>query len=130
MIVMKKIILLAYLLIFVMMPAHAEWVMVSSSKKGVTHYFDPDNIQINGQFRKVWVLSSYEQKQTGGYQATKSLYKLDCPNNQARSRTMLLYPDLYAEMSVIGAQHAQSAEWFNYTANSFLGRIARTVCKE
>lgn len=127
---MRKILLITSLTL-VVTPLSAEWVEVGpAAKRGETHYFDSDSIQDNGHFKKIWVLSSYEQKQTGGYQSVKSLYELDCQKEAARSHTLLLYPDSRAATSVIGAQHDQSKDWFGFAAGSFLDRIAKIICKE
>ncbi len=127
---MRKILLIT-LSLLVVTPLSAEWVKVGAgAKRGETHYFDSGSTQKNGHFRKVWVLSSYDQKQTGGYQSVKSLYELDCQREAARSYTLLLYPDSRAATSVIGAQHDPSKDWFDFAADSFLDRIAKIVCKE
>lgn len=127
--IMMKKILFSTMLLFALIPARAEWVKVdTAAKQRVAHYFDPDSTQQNGYFIKTWVLSSYDQKQAGGYQSVKSLYELDCQEGKARSYTLLLYPDAKAASSVIGAQHDPSEDWFGYSANSPLGHIAKIVC--
>lgn len=127
---MKKILLLI-LVVFLIAPVQAEWVRLGvDMKQGGTHYFDPESVQKNDHFRKVWVLSSYDQKQPAGYQAVKSLYEIDCKEEKARSHTMLLYSDPKAETSEIGAQHDESKDWFSYPTNSPLSRIAKTVCEK
>ncbi len=125
---MKKIFLLAFFM-SAAAPGQAEWVRVDAgAKQGESYYFDPETTQKNDHFRKIWVLSSYDQKQPGGYQSVKSLYELDCKEGKARSYTMLLYSDPKATSSVIGAQHDKSKDWFSYATNSFLDHIAKTVC--
>ncbi|WP_254776215.1 surface-adhesin E family protein [Nitrosomonas sp. Nm34] len=127
---MRKILLLV-LLVSLLTPAQAEWIrMDGGAKQGGAHYFDPGSMQKDGHFRRIWVLSSYDQKQSGGYQSVKSLYELDCKQGKARSYTMLLYSDPKAETSVIGAQHDPSNDWFSYPANSPLSHIAKTVCEK
>ena len=116
---------------FVFTPVLAEWVRVSTSvKQGEAHYFDPETVQKNGHYRKAWVLTSYDQIQSGAYQSVKSLYEFDCKEEKARSYTMLLYPDAKAAASVIGAQHDKSKNWFDYSTDSVLGHIAKTVCEK
>lgn len=127
---MRKILFLTFLIVGVT-PVQAEWVRLSAdTKQGGKHYFDPESVQKNDHFRKVWVLSSYDQKQPAGYQAVKSLYELDCQEEKARSHTMLLYSDPKAATSEIGAQHDKSNDWFSYPTNSPLSYIAKTVCEK
>lgn len=127
---MRKILFLAVPM-FVFTPALAEWVKVDTGvKQGEAHYFDPETVQKDGHYRKVWILSSYQQMQSGGYRSVKSLYEFDCREEKARSYTMLLYPDTKAVASIIGAQHDKSKDWFDYSANSALGHIADVVCEQ
>jgi len=125
---MKKYLPVLFLL-FVVMPAHAKWIKLDMAvRQGEVHYFDPETMQKNDQFRKVWVLSSYDEKQKGGHHAVKTLYELDCAYHKARPVTMLLYPDKNATGRVIGAYHEESREWFGFPANSMFRRIAEMVC--
>lgn len=127
---MRKILFLTFLIVGVA-PVQAEWVRLGAdAKQGRTHYFDPESVQKNDHFRKVWVLSSYDQKQPAGYRAVKSLYEIDCQEEKARSHTMLLYSDPKAETSEIGASHDESKDWFSYPTNSPLSHIAKTVCEK
>lgn len=125
---MKKCVLVLVLLL-TMLPAQAQWTGVDiAGKPGETHYFDPDTVRKDGQFRKVWVLSSYEEKQKGGHHAVKTLYEFDCTRNKARSITMLMYPDKEATGKVIGAHHEESTDWFGFSVNSSFRKIEETVC--
>lgn len=117
------------LLLILALPAQAKWIAVdSAAKQGETHYFDPETLHKNGQFRKVWVLSSYDEKQEGEYHAVKTLYEFDCTHSKARSITMLLYPDKKASGTVVGARHEESQNWFGFSAHSIFRHIAETVC--
>ena len=113
----------------VVSPVQAKWIAVdSAAKQREAHYFDPETLQKNGQFRKVWILSSYDKKQKGGYHAVKSLYEFDCSHSKARSITMLLYPDKKASGTVIGAHHEESRGWFGFASNSIFQYIAEIIC--
>ncbi|SFF11820.1 surface-adhesin E family protein [Nitrosomonas sp. Nm166] len=80
---MKKCLSLIFLLMIVT-PVQARWVVINSAaKQGEAHYFDPQTLQKNDQFRKIWILSSYDEKQKGGYHAIKSLYEFDCSHGKA-----------------------------------------------
>ncbi len=127
---MIKKCLLTLILLAAVMTAQAEWLVVESAiqQHGETHYFDSQVIQKNGQLRKAWLLSSYDDRQIGGYHAVKSLYEIDCSNNKARSITMLLYPDKKAAGAVIGAHHEESQEWFNFTRNSIFHNVSEKIC--
>ncbi|HQV89780.1 MAG: surface-adhesin E family protein [Nitrosomonas sp.] len=125
---MKKCLLMIFLFMFVT-PVQAHWIALdSAAKQGEAHYFDPDTLHRDGQFRKIWVLSSYDEKQKGGYYSVKSLYELDCMENKARSITMLLYPDKEGAGTVIGAHHEESQDWFGYSVSSIFKYIADAVC--
>ncbi len=126
---MKKCLLTLFLL-KIATTAHAEWVAVDSAAKqpGETHYFEPQTLQKNGQFRKIWILSSYDNKQKGGYHAVKSLYEFNCSDSQARSITLLLYPDKKASGAVIGAHHEESTEWFGFASDSIFQHISEIIC--
>lgn len=121
--------LLAVSLLIVAIPAQAEWIVVDSvTKQGEIHYFDPETLQKNDPFRKIWILSSYDEKQKGGYHAIKSLYEFDCTHRKARSTTMLLYPDKKAADTVIGAHHEESQEWFSFASNSIFQYVSEIIC--
>jgi len=113
-------------------PIFADWVMINSdSNKGTKHYFDPATVRESGEsFKKVWVLSSYNDKQKGGYQSLKTFYEFDCESERARSYTMLLYSGVMATGNTIGAHHDELKEWFQYPATSFFKRISTTICNQ
>lgn len=125
----KNIFLPAIILLFVIAPVKAEWVMMDAGpdQKDV-HFYDPASIKNNGRFKKVWILTSYGEEQTGGYRSVKSFYELDCKEDRARSYTMLLYTDEMAAGDVIGAQHDKLKEWSVYPADSIFSQIADAVC--
>lgn len=125
---MKKCLTVLVLLLIVT-TVQAKWIKAdAAAKPGEAHYFDPETLQKNGQFRKIWVLSSYDKAQKGGHHAVKTLYEFDCARHKARSVTMLLYPDKEAVGMVIGAHHEDSLDWFGFSANSIFRHIAETVC--
>ncbi len=118
-----------FLLLIAATAAQAEWVAVdAAAKPGETHYFDPQTLQKNAQFRKIWILSSYDNRQKGGYHAAKSLYEFDCAHEKARSITLLLYPDKKASGAVVGAHHEESQDWFGFSPHSIFRHIAKIVC--
>lgn len=120
-----------FLLLIAATAAQAEWVAVdAAAKPGETHYFDPQTLQKNAQFRRIWILSSYDNKQKGGYHAAKSLYEFDCAHEKARSITLLLYPDKKASGAVIGAHHEESQDWFGFSPHSIFRHISEIVCAE
>jgi len=126
---MRKIILTVFLLSL----SHAvlaEWVLVSSdSEKNATHYFDPGTVRQSGEhYKKVWLLSSYGEKQRGGYQSLKTFYEFDCNADRTRSYTMLLYSGVMAKGNTIGAHHDELKEWFQYPESSFFKQISATIC--
>lgn len=109
--------------------AQADWTAIDSpTKTGETHYFDLVTVRKNNHFRKIWILSSYDEKQTGGYHAIKTFYEFDCVQGRARSVTMLLYPDIKATGDVIGAHHEESIDWFDIPPDSMFSQITRVVC--
>ncbi|WP_292917793.1 surface-adhesin E family protein [Nitrosomonas sp.] len=116
-------------LLWMAIPVQAKWIKVDiATKYNETHYFDPETILRDGVFRKIWVLSSYEEKQEGGFRAIKTRYEFDCQHHQARSITMLLYPDQNAMGVVIGARHNDSDHWFGFSANSMFQHIEQIIC--
>lgn len=126
---MMKKCLLALPLLTIAAFAQAEWIAVDSvAKQGETHYFDLQTLQKNDPFRKIWILSSYDEKQKGGYQAIKSFYEFDCVHRKARPVTMLLYPDKKATGTVIGAHHEESQEWFGFASHSIFQLISEIIC--
>lgn len=127
--VMKRI-LWAVLFMGVSTPASAQWVLIKEDpNKGASHYFDPTSVRESGDhYKKAWVLSSYGEKQKGGYQSLKTFYEFDCNDERARSYTMLLYSDVMAAGNTVGAHHDALKEWFQYPADSFFKQIATTIC--
>ena len=128
---MKKIVFSVFILSFCS-PVLAEWVLVNSdSEKNAKHYFDPATVRQSGdQYKKVWLLSSYDVKQRGGYQSLKTFYEFDCAADRARSYTMLLYSGVMASGNTIGAHHDELKEWFDYPATSFFKQISTTICNK
>ena len=110
----------------------AEWKLVhSDSNKNAKHYFDPTTVRQSGdRYKKVWILSSYNEKQKGGYQSLKTFYEFDCGTDRARSYTMLLYSGVMAAGNTIGAHHDELKEWFEYPETSFFKQIAATICNQ
>lgn len=126
---MKRIVLVILLLGFYN-AASAEWVLVNSDTDNkAEHYFDPDTVRQSGEYlKKVWLLSSYGEKQRGGYQSLKTFYEFDCNADRARSYTMLLYSGVMAKGNTIGAHHDELKEWFQYPETSFFKQISTTIC--
>lgn len=119
------------ILLLIVSPVHAEWIKVDiAAKNSETHYFDPGTILKDGSLRKIWVRSSYEEMQKGGFRAVKTQYEFDCQRHQARSVTMLLYPDRDATGDVIGAHRTDSGNWFSFSASSMFRHIEETVCDD
>ncbi len=110
----------------------AEWILVNSdADKNAEHYFDPDTVRQSGQsYKKVWLLSSYGEKQRGGYRSLKTFYEFDCEADRARSYTMLLYSGTMASGNTIGAHHDEWKEWFNYPETAFFKRISTAICEK
>ena len=127
---MIKKCLLTLILLIAAMTVQAEWIEVKPAKQrqGETHYFDPTTVQKNGQFSKIWLLTSFDTKQEGSYQAIKSRYEFDCSGNKIRSITMLLYPDKKAAEAVIGAHHEESQDWFDFATGSIFQYIFEAIC--
>lgn len=125
---MRKYLSVLFLML-VVIPAQAKWIKLDIiTKQGEIHHFDPETMQKNGHFRKIWILSSYNEKQKWGHHAVKTLYEFDCTHHKARSITMLLYPDKEAKGMVIGAHHEEFRDWFSFSANSMFRHITETVC--
>lgn len=119
------------MLLMAALPAQAEWIKAeATSKSGETHYFDLKAVQKDGAYRKVWMLSSYDEPQSGGHRSVKTLYQFDCSSGKARAMTILLYPDKTAETTVIGAHHDKNREWFAYSPQSVFSGIAKAVCND
>ncbi|TXI20717.1 MAG: hypothetical protein E6Q62_00725 [Nitrosomonas sp.] len=129
---MIKKCLLIFILLIVATTAQAEWIEVRPAKQrqGETYYFDPMTAQKNRQFSKIWLLTSYDSKQKGGYHAIKSRYEFDCSSNKIRSITMLLYPDKIAAGAVIGAHHEESQDWFDFATDSIFQHIFKVICDD
>jgi len=112
--------------------ASAEWILVSSDADNkAEHYFDPGTVRQSGEYyKKVWLLSSYGERQRGGYQSLKTFYEFDCEADRARSYTMLLYSGVMAKGNTIGAHHDELKEWFQYPEASFFKQIASSICSD
>lgn len=125
---MKKCFLILTLL-FAAQSAQANWTAIDTlTKPGVMHYFDAESLQKIEPFRKIWILSSYEEKQKGGYHAIKTLYEFDCVLHKARPITVLLYPDEEAFEAVIGARHNESTDWSRFSEESIFHQVSTVVC--
>ncbi len=125
---MKKCFLILTLL-FAAQSAQANWTAIDPlTKLGVRHYFDVESLQKIESFRKIWILSSYEEKQKGGYHAIKTLYEFDCVHHKARPITVLLYPDKTASEAVIGARHNESTDWSGFSEDSIFHQVSTVVC--
>lgn len=126
---MKKCFLVISLPLIWATSAYAEWTALeSTTKQGEKHSFDAQTVQQNESFRKIWILSSYDEKQKGGYHAIKTLYELDCAHQKARTVTVLLYPDKTASEAVIGARHDETTDWFRYLDDSIFYHVSAIVC--
>ena len=127
---MNKYFLLVFLLMIVV-PAHAVWEKLDSSlRKGETRFFDLETVRKDGPYRKVWVLSNYDEARAGGYRSVKTFYEFDCQQVKARSQTMPLYPDTMAQGEVIGAHHEETKEWFDFSSGSIFAQISAVVCSK
>ncbi len=124
-----NLLLLSFL--FTVTPAtQAQWVALDrAAKPGESHYFDPEALEKHAHLIKVWILTSFDSKQKGGFHALKSRYEFDCQQRLARPIAHLLYPDKLASGTVIGARHEESPNWFPIAPQSNFQRVADTICK-
>ena len=119
------------ILVMLVFPANAAWEKLGKNlEKGETHFYDPQTVRLDGQYRKVWVLSSYDEERTGGYRSVKTFYEFNCEQARSRSQTMLLYPDTLAQGKVVGAFYEESKEWSDYSLDSIFAQISDTVCSK
>lgn len=123
--------LLALLLIAAVFPTQAGWVEIGANvEKGETYFFDPEMTQNNGELKKAWVLSNYQEQQAGGYHSVKTFYEFDCHDRKVRSVTMLLYSNLNASGNVVGAHHKEKPEpWANFSPSSIFNELSETLCE-
>ena len=128
---MQRKILPVILLMTVLTPVHAKWIMLdSASKAGGIHYYDPQTIQKNDHLLKTWVLSNYDEKRIGEYRSVKALYEFDCRQEKVRSQTMLLYSGEMASGNVVGAHHEEATDWFSYPSHSMFNFISVIICEK
>lgn len=119
-------------LIVATFPVQAKWVEVgANAEKGETYFFDSETTQNNGDLRKAWVLSNYDEKQVGGYHSVNTFYEFDCNDSKVRSVTMLLYSGLNASGNVVGAHHKEETEpWTSFSPSSIFNGLSETLCVE
>ena len=129
---MVRKLLLVVFLVAVTSSVQAKWIEVgTSAEKGETYFFDPETTQNNGDLRKAWVLSNYDEKQVGGYHSANTFYEFDCNDSKVRSVTMLLYSDLNATGNVVGAHHKEAVEpWTHFSPSSIFNKLSKTLCVE
>ena len=125
----RKLLLVAFLIVAVF-PVHAKWVAIgANADKGERYFFDPETTQNNGQLRKAWVLSNYDETQVGGHRSVKTFYEFDCNDSKVRSITMLLYSDLNAVGNVVGAHHKEAPDpWTSFSPSSIFNELSETLC--
>lgn len=127
----RKLLLVAFLIV-VASSVQAKWIEVgTNAEKGETYFFDQETTQNNGDLRKAWVLSNYDEKQVGGYHSANTFYEFDCNDSKVRSVTMLLYSDLNASGNVVGAHHKEETEpWTHFSPSSIFNELSETLCAE
>ena len=83
-----KTLLLALLL--VTGSAEAEWVQVG---EGASHYkyIDPETIRRDGNFRKVWEINDYKQRQKTGNLSNQMRSEYDCKQERYRFLSFSLH---------------------------------------
>ncbi len=122
---MRKAILML-LLVVVAAPASAEWVKAGEAGI-VSYYIDPARIRTNGNFRNVWLLHDFEDRQKGGEMSRQGLMEYDCKEGRYRILEFAEYSE-----PMLGGKKLKSSDypsrWTAVPPDTVNADILKDVC--
>ena len=99
-------IVLAVLLLFVAVPAWAEWVKLGESSNGTT-YIDPTTLRKDGDIRRIFVLFDRKKRDEKGELSLRTLDEFDCKKKQSRPLHMSIFDGPMGSGKQLGASTAE-----------------------
>jgi hypothetical protein len=127
---MKKVLLCSALLLA--LPAHAEWVEVSSTKLNTT-YIDPATIKKTGPVRRAWQRDEWPEKPGRPFRSGRELKDFHCDEEKSRviQRTVFSEPSFTGELlfSSTGSSGLDT-NWVFAEPGTSEAAILRFVCSQ
>ena len=126
---MKKMMLVASLLMSLSSLAHAEWVKVFENIRGTFFYMDPATVETHGRLRRVYEMQSYRNASPEGMLSMKLHKEYDCMEEKGRFLNYVAYtgPRLSGEM--MGTVKTPS-DWQSVNRNPAGKGVFRIVCAD
>lgn len=122
-----KPLLAAAILIFASASGRAEWTEIVETAKG-THYFDISTVKKNGNFRKVWVMTSMKSPAPNGAMSRRTLQEFDCKEEQSRFLSLEEFREDKLRGELIGRLGANPEGWIPIAPNTASRSMLEAIC--
>lgn len=125
--IMQKTIIKIAIAFTIATPAWADWVQLSESANGTVSYIDPSTIRKNGNFRKVWGLQNFRDRNSDGVMSMRALDEFDCIEERSRLLSISVHSEHMAE-GVMLYSGTPPSDWKFIPPGSASAYILKIVC--
>ncbi len=124
--VMKKIIIFTFTMLFLSKAVVADWSWVAESRDA-TYYMFPGKILIKGDVRKVWELQDLKKITWKGERSFRYLSEYNCANNQWRMLHFTGHSESMGSGQILSAK--KDAVWYVIPPATPRMRVLNGVCR-
>ena len=122
-----KPLLAAAILLFSSASVRAEWTEVVETANS-TYYFDISTVKKNGNFRKVWVMTSMKIPAPNGAMSRRVLEEFDCKEEQSRSLSLEEFREDKLRGELIGRLGSNPEGWIPIAPNTANRSMLEAIC--
>lgn len=123
-----KLIAVTLLMLFAL-PTRADWTELGTLTSGTTVFIDlePQNVRIDGNLRRAWVLRNVTAGNADGYMSNVTLHEYDCAEGRGRSLKSTGYTKHFAGGDVVFTDN-RPTDWSYYAPNTGGDVQLKLVC--
>ena len=124
---MKKFFQISFLFILIFsLPSFAEWRMLTKTDNSY-EYVDLKNIEIDGEYLRVWYMTDRFEKTSDGVMSAKLLSLVDCNLNRMKDLSYVFH---FESMGSRSGSHVNSeSEWKYAPPDTLISARIRLACR-
>jgi hypothetical protein len=122
-----KVLVSALLLMLVSAGAQADWKKIAETD-AARYYFNPDNLQKDGDYRKVWEIHDYKKRDADGELSLRLHMEYDCKASKYRLLGFSTHSEAMAEGTTL-VSNGNVGEWMEIPANTLVARNLKLFCE-
>lgn len=124
----KRFLLLSFFLL-VTGSASAGWEKVGATDKAVM-YIDPATLRREGNFRKIWLITEFQQRSENGTVSTRHRDEYDCGSERRRVLSMSTHTKSMAGGKTISSTSEPNGVWREIPPGTVANDVLEVVCAQ